>query len=384
MRHSIALIALVCVATICSAQSNYFEVNAGDGYGLRFWGTGQNAWKLHMGNAAEYHYGPVYDYSIKTNMDTQAGRGWTWGTGGVTPVAALSSAGEMQIAGSFFTGPVYVSGGGAGRMSISGVGGELSLVSRAVSGFVNVPSQGERWVIYNDGTATDGKLRFWSGGDKVAITKEGSVGIGTSAPAMPLDVSGLGARLKNPATSASDYTTFRLQGPDYANGLEIDFFGNNNYTGASYGGGVGSVFIGNINAKPLVFGTSNTARMTLDASGNVGIGTSSPDQKLTVNGTVHATRVKVETTVPGPDYVFEKDYALPSLEQIKSYIEENKHLPEVPSAKEMEAKGIDVGEMNMLLLKKVEELTLYVIELKEEMKQKEIQLQSQIDKLCKK
>jgi hypothetical protein len=350
-----------CIVTT-NAQSTYYDVTAGDGYGIRFWYNSGNAYRIHMGNGAEYHYGPVTDYSIKTNMSLNTGRGWTWGSDGNTPVVAISNIGDFQIAGSFHAGPIY-SASNPGRISVSGSTGEFSLSNRAVSGFVDSPTQGERWVIYNDGTSTDGKLRFWSGGDKVAITKEGSLGIGTSAPAMPLDVSGSGARLRNPSTGASSYTTFRLQGPDYANGLEIDFFGNNNYTGDSYGGGVGSVFIGNINAKPLVFGTSNTARMTLDASGNVGIGTSSPDQKLTVNGTVHATRVKVETTVPGPDYVFEKDYALPSLEQIKSYIDENKHLPEVPSAKDMEVKGIDVGEMNMLLLKKVEELTLYVIQL---------------------
>ena len=98
--------------------------------------------------------------------------------------------------------------------------------------------------------------------------------------------------------------------------------------------------------------------------GNVGIGTTQPDAKLAVSGQVHAQEVKVSVTVPGPDYVFEKDYKLTSLEEIKSYIDQNKHLPEVPSAKEMEKNGIQLGEMNMLLLKKIEELTLYVIELK--------------------
>ncbi len=69
---------------------------------------------------------------------------------------------------------------------------------------------------------------------------------------------------------------------------------------------------------------------------------------------------------PSPDYIFAHDYKLPTLEQLRSYIEQNHHLPEVPSAKEMEADGLKVGEMNLLLLKKIEELTLYVIELKKE------------------
>src|SRR5206468_3619887 len=100
-------------------------------------------------------------------------------------------------------------------------------------------------------------------------------------------------------------------------GLEIDFFGNNNITSDlnwTYGGGAGSVAILNVNAKPLTFGTNNLGRMIIDATGNVGIGTFIPDAKLAVSGQVHAQEVKVSVTVPGPDYVFEKDYKLTSLE----------------------------------------------------------------------
>jgi len=106
--------------------------------------------------------------------------------------------------------------------------------------------------------------------------------------------------------------------------------------------------------------------LSVAPSGFVGIGTASPDQKLTVKGIVHAQEVRVDLSVPGPDYVFERNYKLPTLEEIKSYVDQNKHLPEVRSAAEMEKNGIQLGEMNMLLLKKVEELTLYVIELKKE------------------
>jgi hypothetical protein len=71
--------------------------------------------------------------------------------------------------------------------------------------------------------------------------------------------------------------------------------------------------------------------------------------------------VNVSTTTPWPDYVFEADHKLPSLETIERYIQQHKHLPEIPTAAEVKEKGVDLGEMNALLLKKVEELTLYVI-----------------------
>lgn len=103
--------------------------------------------------------------------------------------------------------------------------------------------------------------------------------------------------------------------------------------------------------------------------GRVGINTNYPDSPLTVNGTIHAKEVKVDLNIVGPDYVFEEDYKLPSLTEVATYIKQNKHLPEIPSATEMEEKGINLSEMNMLLLKKIEELTLYMIELKKENEQ---------------
>jgi hypothetical protein len=190
------------------------------------------------------------------------------------------------------------------------------------------------------------------GNENVSIADNGYVGIGTTSPAQLLHVTG----------------NVRIQGANST--IPHAYLEFNRYDGtrfASIGQGIpgllNSTFdIQHYNGNDIRFLNTGSEQLRITASGNVGIGTSTPDQKLTVNGTVHATRVKVETTVPGPDYVFEKDYALPSLEQIKSYIDENKHLPDVPSAKEMEAKGIDVGDMNMVLLKKIEEMTLYMIE----------------------
>ncbi len=106
--------------------------------------------------------------------------------------------------------------------------------------------------------------------------------------------------------------------------------------------------------------------LTLKAHGNVGIGTLTPDDKLTVKGRIHAEEVKVDLSVPGPDYVFKEGYDLKSLEEVQEHIQERGHLPNIPSAQEMEENGVELGIMNMKLLEKIEELTLYLIHQNEE------------------
>ena len=102
-------------------------------------------------------------------------------------------------------------------------------------------------------------------------------------------------------------------------------------------------------------------------SGRVGIGTSAyptdPNYKLAIGGKAIMEEVKVQLQSSWPDYVFQDGYEVPSLADTKKFIEENNHLPEIPSAREVEeAGGIELGEMNVLLLKKIEELTLLLIE----------------------
>ncbi len=101
--------------------------------------------------------------------------------------------------------------------------------------------------------------------------------------------------------------------------------------------------------------------MSVGRNGNVGIGTTTPNEKLSVNGKIRAKEIKVETA-NWPDYVFEEGYKVGTLEELESYIKANKHLPEMPSAKEVEANGVELGEMVKLQQKKIEELTLLLIE----------------------
>ncbi len=109
-------------------------------------------------------------------------------------------------------------------------------------------------------------------------------------------------------------------------------------------------------------------------NGNVGIGTTNPTSKLTVAGDINSREVRV-TVNAGADFVFEKDYDLPSLDSVANYIKENKHLPEIASAEEMKKDGINLSEMNIKLLQKIEELTLYLIA-----KEKAINIQREIIK----
>ena len=106
------------------------------------------------------------------------------------------------------------------------------------------------------------------------------------------------------------------------------------------------------------------------AQGNVGIGT--PDTKgykLAVAGNVVAESITVKTRGSWPDYVFQSAYALKPLSEVKAFIDQNQHLPDFPSAIEVGEKGQDIGEINKLLTKKVEELTLYLIKMNEEIQE---------------
>ena len=103
--------------------------------------------------------------------------------------------------------------------------------------------------------------------------------------------------------------------------------------------------------------------------GNFGIGTATPQYKLDVRGTIRANEIIVNTT--GADFVFDKDYKLLTLQQVKTYIQENHHLPDIPSADQMQQEGMSVDRMVIKLLQKVEELTIYNIQLEERIKELE-------------
>lgn len=127
----------------------------------------------------------------------------------------------------------------------------------------------------------------------------------------------------------------------------------------------GALYIGGNDAATKTR-IQNTASLT----------TTALDYQLYVEKGIRAEKVKVDAKGNWPDFVFEENYNLPSLTAVENYINENKHLPNVPSAAEVEQNGVDLGEMDKILLQKVEELTLYVIQ-----QQKQIEaLQKELEK----
>ena len=193
------------------------------------------------------------------------------------------------------------------------------------------------------------------GSNHLQIKNNGNVGIGTTNPAAKLALN-----------NSSDYNKilqFGADGPTHW------------YMG-----------IGNANGDYFHVGDNSNKRLTIKKiSGNVGIGTTNPKEKLTVRGKILCSEVEVvmENTI-GADYVFQKyytgasalkaDYVMPSLEEVEAFTKANHHLPDVPSAATIKEDGLQLKEMTTLLLQKVEELTLYTIEQEKRIKSLETKL----------
>ncbi|MGD9162803.1 MAG: hypothetical protein PVG39_30635 [Desulfobacteraceae bacterium] len=128
----------------------------------------------------------------------------------------------------------------------------------------------------------------------------------------------------------------------------------------------------------------STEVFRVQGNGNVGIGTTSPQSKLAVNGKITAEEVEVISNVVAAefkvndtswsDFVFEDNYNLPTLNQVELYIKENKHLPDIPSAKQVEEEGLSMAGMMKKQMQKIEELTLYVIQLQKKNSELEARL----------
>jgi uncharacterized protein YaiE (UPF0345 family) len=220
--------------------------------------------------------------------------------------------------------------------------------------------------------ANGGMSSFFTS-DLLTILGNGNVGVGTVAPAGRIHVSqpGGGAYQRN-----SDIVIQRSDA-DNTTG-KISFITNAGINGTRWEI-VSDADIGND------FGFSFNGSKTLQilASGNVGIGTTSPTEKLSVKGKIRAQEVIVETA-GWSDYVFADDYKLQSLSEVETQIKTNKHLPGVPSAQEVVEKGVSLGDMQAVLLAKIEELTLHQIAQEKQLnalKAKNSELQTRVEQL---
>ncbi|WP_158800310.1 hypothetical protein [Pedobacter sp. L105] len=244
-------------------------------------------------------------------------------------------------------------------------------------------------------------LNNYSFGQTNRLLPDGNAGIGTTTPTAKLEI-------VSPSSNYTNNIKFGDTAPAYlASGTSGIYFSNTNgnplfmiqHTGNAGFGTVNPVGNLDVNGsqvlewpnvpaqivisnsadatKHLLLGYDNLADVAVISAsesgvkwknlvispygGNVGIGINNPTDALDVNGTIHAREVKVDLN-GWSDYVLKPAYRLLPLNQVKLFIDQNYHLPEIPSEKEVINNGLSLGDMNKLLMKKVEELTLYLIE----------------------
>jgi hypothetical protein len=272
-----------------------------------------------------------------------------------------------------------------------------------------------RWAYYKPGSSTENlgygirtnlaggwAWQLVDGGDNPYFHVEypsGKVGLGTPTPAAKLDVIGVtltqGLRVPNRYVFGLTESAIEIEVPNTSyNAIRAvrgtQLIGTIHFFDLTWGSSLPANSAGAINLdgeRAVSIGIwSDPTKVSYfrRSDGFVGIGTTSPDSKLTVKGIIHAEEVKLDLLVPGPDYVFEKNYPLLSLEDTKAYVEQNKHLPGIPSSDDMQQNGVNLLEMNMKLLEKVEELTLHLIEQKEVYANLESTLLQKIEALEKK
>lgn len=193
------------------------------------------------------------------------------------------------------------------------------------------------------------------------VSGTGNVGIGTQSPLATFHSVGQFAVFSSTTTPTFSAAIRGNNGNSAANQPDFTWY-NNDQTGIYHPA-----------TDVIGFTNAGSQTMRIDANGKVVIGGSAitnipGNYKLYVTGGIltEQVRVAVYNSSSWADYVFEKDYKLMELDRLNSYIKENKHLPNIPSTSEVMRDGVNLGEMDAKLLEKVEELTLYIIDLQQQ------------------
>ncbi|MEP1096056.1 MAG: hypothetical protein ABJG78_13160 [Cyclobacteriaceae bacterium] len=299
--------------------------------------------KLILGSGSQsgnYHSIGINNYW--TEFRSHTNEGWKFITGNTSETKlVVEGNGKVGIGTTSPTASLSLKGLANNRV-LDGYGKSGNLMM-----MVNTTGGWPHFILYDNATSGTPLVHLNTNGN--SFLNGGNVGIGTTNPDQLLTIS----EDDNPV-------------------LRLERSGTNKHNWEIYSQSGGSLFFrGGANAV----GTSLTNFLAIQSNGNVGIGTTTPESKLAVDGKIRATEVKILTDVNSvPDYVFEADYELRTLQETKEYITKYKHLPEIPSATEIGENGIDLGDMNMRLLKKIEELTLHLIEQNERMEKMEKEL----------
>lgn len=305
------------------------------------------------GDAFTYQSQSMPNYGIKWTSDSWAPGGhsaWFSGYGGVKFFTAgarrfsISASGEIEASVPLIMNPVAA---GSNYIHFRNNGTNLAVIGSSGSIYGTNPDDFGLYVYGG------GNLEFSTGATKrMLIASNGNIGIGNANPQHKLDVSGY--ILSAPSS---------LEGGIY--------MGNINH-GVKRISGTNDVAFYTTQGKLSLSANGESANhVVINNNGNVGIGTaiSPSNYKLAVGGKIIAEELKVQPQSAWPDYVFKSTYKLTPLPELEKFIRTNQHLPEVPSAKEVAANGIEVGANQALLLKKIEEITLHLIELNKKVEQ---------------
>ncbi len=276
----------------------------------------------------------------------------------------------------------------SGNISV-GADGNASLYARHINGKSSDSFDAERLYL-NYGTGHD----VWVGNETVEgsdlLVANGNIGIGTTTPSRSLTIYSeesntvLGNNTKSAIRINNSFATSFGRRSELQFGLSDNPNENLAVIATEYSSWNGAT------GGDLVFGTSPNnstsmvERMRINNEGNIGIGTiATGSHKLAVDGSIGAREIKVEVGT-WSDFVFEKNYALPTLKEVEDHIATKGHLKDIPSAVEVEKNGIFLGEMDAKLLQKIEELTLYTIQQEKKISAQEatiLQQQKELDKL---